>query len=225
MFVKPDHWNELTPLERRKLRLDHWQNQPVAFVSPEAEAKYKERITRIRKAYDIEPADRIIADLSMGAGEYALRRKGLTGKDILYHPEKLHDPMMAFNLEFEPDIACNAWAYPGPAMDILGFKTYVWGGQKLPDSQTIQMVEGEYMTGDEYKEFTADPTGFFLRKYIPRMFSELGGLSMLPNFPQVTESVDVMTLSIPFGMPPVQEALKKLMAAGEKTLEFIGTTA
>lgn len=225
MFTKPENWNKLSPLERRKLRLDHWQNQQVEFASPEAEANYQERIDRIRKTYDIEPADRIIADVSMGAYEYMLRRKGLNGKDILYHPEKLHDPVMEFNLEFQPDTAVNAFAYPGPAMDILGFNTYRWGGQKLPNDQTIQMVEGEYMMPEEYKEFTADPTGFFLRKYIPRMFSELGGLSMLPNFPQVTESVDVMTISIPFGLPPVQEALKKLMEAGDKTMEFINATA
>jgi hypothetical protein len=224
MFERPDNWSELSPLERRKARLDHWQNQPVEFVSPEAEANYKERIDRIRKAYDIEPADRIVADLSMGAFEYMLRRKGLIGKDMLYHPEKLHEPVMEFNLEFQPDTAVNAFAYPGSAMDLLGFNTYIWGGQKLPDAQTIQMVEGEYMTADEYQEFTADPTGFFLRKYIPRMFSELGGLSMLPNFPQVTESVDVITLSLPFGMPPVQEAMKKLMEAGQKTLEFLEAT-
>jgi hypothetical protein len=59
------------------------------------------------------------------------------------------------------------------------------------------MVEGEHMTGDENQEFIADPSAFFLKKYIPRMFSKLGGLAMLPNFPQVTEIVDVMTLSIP----------------------------
>ena len=40
MFVKPDNWNELSPLEKRKLRLDHWQNAPVEFISPEAEANY-----------------------------------------------------------------------------------------------------------------------------------------------------------------------------------------
>jgi len=139
MFVKPDNWSKLSPLERRKLRLDHWQNQPVEFVSPEAEANYKERINRIRKAYDIEPADRIIADLSMGAGEYALRRKGVTGKDMLYHPEKLHDPIIEFNLEFQLDSAVSAFSYPGDAMDLLGLNTYIWGGQKLPDAQTILM--------------------------------------------------------------------------------------
>ena len=71
MFTRPDNWNELTPLERRKIRLDTWQNAPVQFVSPEAEANYKERITRLRKAYDLEHPDRIIADISMGAGCYA----------------------------------------------------------------------------------------------------------------------------------------------------------
>ena len=214
MFTKPRNWNALSPLERRKLRLDHWQNAPVEFISPEAEANYRERITRARKAYDIEPADRIIADLGMGVREYALRRKGLDGKDIMYHPQKLHDPLMEFHNEFQPDLAVSPWAYTGPVMDMLGLETYVWGGQKLPDDQSVQFIEGEYMTGDEYEEFIADPSGFFLRKYIPRMFSNLGGLATLPNFPQITEIVDAVTLSEPFGRPPLQEALNTLMEAG-----------
>jgi hypothetical protein len=56
MFVRPDNWNELSPMERRKVRLDSWQNTPVEFVSPEAEAAYKERIERIRNIYDMETA-------------------------------------------------------------------------------------------------------------------------------------------------------------------------
>lgn len=214
MFVKPENWNELSPLERRKLRLDHWQNAPVEFISPEAKANYQERIARVRKAYDIEPADRIIADMGVGVREYVLRRKGLNGKDIMYHPEKLHDPLMEFHNEFQPDLAVSPWSYSGPVMDMLGLETYIWGGQKLPDDLTLQMIEGEYMTGDEYGEFIADPSGFFLRKYIPRMFSNLGGLAMLPNFPQITEVVDAVNLATPFGMPPLQEALNTLMEAG-----------
>ncbi len=222
MFTKPENWNDLSPLEKRKSRLDHWQNAPVEFASPQAEADYSKRITRIRKAYDIEPADRIIADLGMGAGEYEVRRKGLNGRDMPYHPEKLHDPIIEFNNESQPDLAVDAWPYAGPAMDMLGLETYVLGGQKLRDQLTIQMVEGEYVTADEYKEFAADPTGFSLRKYIPRMFSKLGGLSMLPNFPQVTEIVDVMTLSLPFALPPVQDALNTLTEAGKATRSIMG---
>jgi uroporphyrinogen-III decarboxylase len=225
MFVRPDNWSELSPLERRKLRLDHWQNQPVEFESPEAEAAYKERITRIRQAFDIEPSDRFIADLGMAAYEYGLRRSGITGTDILYHPEKLADPMIDFNLEFDPDMASGAFAYPGPAMDLLGFATYRWAGNGgLPESQTIQMVEGEYMTADEYREFADDPSGFFIHKYLPRMFSELGGLSMLPTFPLLTESLDVTNLAFPFAMPPVRDAVKKLLEAGEIVEKFMGAT-
>lgn len=221
MFVRPENWSELTPLERRKLRLDHWQNKDVEFVSGEAETAYKERIDRIRKTYDIEPADRIVADLSMGVFEYSLRRKGLTGKDIMYHPEKMHEPALEFNLEFQLDTAVVPFGYPGHAWDTLGVSTYRWGGRHLSDEQTIQMVEGEYMTADEYPEFIADPSGFFLRKYLPRMFSELEGLSMLPNFPQIVESLDVMNIAMPFALPPVQAALNKLMEAGQQVMEFL----
>ena len=80
MFIRPDNWNKLSPLERRKARLDSWQNVPVQFSSPEAESSYKERITRLRKAYDMEHPDRIIADIGFGA-EAILRNKGVTGKD------------------------------------------------------------------------------------------------------------------------------------------------
>jgi len=31
MLIRPDNWNELTPLEGRKIRLDAWQNIPVEF--------------------------------------------------------------------------------------------------------------------------------------------------------------------------------------------------
>ena len=226
MFVKPDNWSELTPLERRKLRLDHWQasGRPEKFESPEAEAAFDERITRIRQAYDIEPSDRIIADVGMGAYEYGLRRKGITGIDMLYHPEKLVQPMLDFNEEFQPDMGSGAFAYPGPAMDLLGFATYQWAGQKLPPEQTIQTVEGEYMMASEYKEFVADPSGFFIHKYLPRMFTELGGFAMLPNFPQICESVDVTSLAFPFAMPPVREAFKKLLEAGEIVEKFMAAT-
>ena len=222
MFVKPDNWNELSPLEKRKMRLDHWQNQPVEFVSPEAEANYKERAERLRKTYDLEHPDRIIADISMGASEFALRRKGLTGKDMIYNHETLREPLLEFHREFQPDTAVGMLPYPGPSWEILDFNLYIWGGQKLPESQTIQMVEGEYMTGDEYAEFTADPTAFWMKKYLPRAYGALGPMAMLPDFPRISESVDTIDLLVPFGMPPFQEMLHKMMEAGNELMKMLG---
>jgi hypothetical protein len=228
MFTRPDNWNELSPLERRKVRLDHWQNAPVEFVNSEAESNYKERICRLRKAYDLEHPDRIIADISMGAGEFALRRKGITGKDIVYNHEKLREPLLEFHDEFQPDTSVGMLPYPGKVMDMLGYKTYIWGGQKLPDSTVIQAVEGEYMTGDEYEDFIADPTDFWLKTYLPRVLGELDPMSMLPDFPRISEIVDIIDLVLPFGTQPFQAMLKKLIEAGDelmKMLPIVGKTA
>src|SRR5512141_2731433 len=145
MFVRPDNWKKMSPLERRQARLDSWQGTPVQFVSPEAEANYSERISRLRKIYDMEPHDRPVADLFMGANEYIVRRKGIQGRDIIYNHEKLREPILEFHREFQPDVSVGAMPYPGQPWDMLDFKTYIWGGQKLPDNLAIQAVEGEYM--------------------------------------------------------------------------------
>jgi len=222
MFTRPDNWNELSPLERRKLRLDHWQNQPVEFMSPEAEANYKERIDRIRKIYDMEPHDRPIADGFMGANEYVVRRKGMVGKDIVYNHEKLRGPLLDFHNEFQPDTAVSPLPYPGKVMDMLYYQTYIWGGQKLPDELTIQAVEGEYMRADEYRDFAADPTDFWLKKYLPRVMPTLAPMAMLTELPRVSENVDIIDLIVPFGTPPFQAMLKTLMEAGNELMKMLG---
>ena len=227
MFVRPDNWNELSPLERRKARLDAWQNAPVEFVSPEAKANYKERIDRLRKIYDMEPHDRPLADAFMGANEYIVRRKGIKGVDIVYNHEKLREPVLEFHREFQPDVAVGMLPYPGKSWDLLDFNLYVWGGQKLPENLVIQAVEGEYMTADEYKDFIIDPTAFWLKQYLPRAYSALGPMAMLPDFPRISESVDTIDLLLPFAMPEFQEMLHKMMeAAGElmKVLGAVGQT-
>ncbi len=228
MFERPENWKELSPLERRKVRLDAWQFAPVAFVSPEAEAKYKEKISRLRKIYDMEPHDRPVADPSMGAGQYAVYRKGIIGKDFIYNHEKLREPILEFHREFDPDVSVRAAAYPGKLWDRLDFKLYVWGGQNLSDNLTIQAVEGEYMLPEEYKDFIADPTAFWLKKYLPRAYGILDPLSMLPDFPRISESLDTISLLAPFGSPPFQEMLQKMMEAGnelKQILDVVGQTA
>jgi hypothetical protein len=222
MFTRPENWNQLSPLERRKARLDAWQNAPVEFVSPEAAANYKERIERLRKAYDLEHPDRIVADIGMGAGEYALRRKGFNGKDMVYNHEKLREPLLEFHREFQPDLSVGMLPYPGKPWDMLDFKLYVWGGQKLPENLVIQAVEGEYMRGDEYADFIADPTAFWLKQYLPRAYGALGPLAMLPDFPRISESVDTIDLLVPFGLPPFQEMLHKMMEAGNELMKMLG---
>jgi hypothetical protein len=107
-------------------------------------------------------------------------------------------------------------------MDRLDYKSYIWGGQKLPDELTIQAVEGEYMSADEYKEFAADPTNFWMKKYLPRVMPTLAPLAMLTEFPRVSENVDIIDLLVPFGLPPFQAMLKTLMEAGDELMQMLG---
>ena len=222
MFVKPDNWNELSPLERRKLRLDSWQNKPVQFVSPEAEANYKTRIGRLRKAYDVEFSDRIVADISMGVGEFAMRREGVTGADMNYDHAKMRQPLLNFHKEFQPDTAIGPLPYPGKSWDILDFKLYQWGGNQLPDNLVIQAVEGEYMMASEYKDFIKDPTAFFLKKFLPRTYGALAPMAMLPDFPRIVENVDTINLLVPFAMPEFQEMLQKMSEAAGVLMGVLG---
>jgi hypothetical protein len=222
MFTRPDNWNEMSPLERRKARLDAWQNAPVQFASPEAEANYKERIERLRKIYEMEPHDRPLADPFMGANEYVVRRKGIQGKDVVYNHDKLREPLLEFHRDFQPDVAVGVLPYPGKSWDILDFKLYVWGGQKLPDNLAIQAVEGEYMRPDEYKDFITDPTAFWLKQYLPRAYGALGPMAMLPDFPRISESVDTIDLLVPFGIPPFREMIQKMLDAGEEMMKMLG---
>jgi hypothetical protein len=221
MFTRPDNWNKMSPLERRKARLDAWQNAPVPFASPEAEASYKDRIERLRKIYNMEPHDRPIADLFLGVNEYVVRRKGIQGKDMVYNHEKLREPLLEFHNEFQPDVSVGPLPYPGKVMDMLGYKSYIWGGQKLPDNLTIQAVEGEYMSADEYLEFAADPTNFWMKKYLPRVMPTLAPLAMLTEFPRVSENIDIIDLMVPFGLPPFQEMLKTMMEAGNELMKML----
>ena len=221
MFTRSDNWNKMSPLERRKARLDAWQNAPVPFSSPEAEASYKDRIERLRKIYDMEPHDRPIADLFLGVNEYVVRRKGIQGKDMVYNHEKLREPLLEFHNEFQPDVSVGPLPYPGKVMDMLGYKSYIWGGQKLPDNLTIQAVEGEYMSADEYLEFAADPTNFWMKKYLPRVMPTLAPLAMLTELPRVSENIDIIDLMLPFGLPPFQAMLKTLMEAGDELMKML----
>jgi hypothetical protein len=222
MFVRPENWNKMSPLERRKARLDSWQNAPVQFASPVAEANYKERIGRLRKIYDMESHDRPIADPFMGANEYVARRKGIKGIDMVYNHDKLREPLLEFHRDFQPDVSVGMLPYPGKSWDLLDFKLYVWGGQKLPENLVIQAVEGEYMKPEEYKDFIADPTAFWLKQYLPRAYGALGPLSMLADFPRISESVDTIDLLVPFGLPPFQEMLRTMMEAGNELMKVLG---
>ena len=219
MFTKPENWKELTPQEKLAKRLDHFvEGQGIQFISPEAEAAYKERATLIRDALELQkPPVRVPVFVS--ASDYAIKRAGFTARDGMYNLEKLVEPLIAFQKEFPSDMGFVAIYGGGKALEHLDYKLYKWPGHGLSDTQAFQAVEGEYVIADEYPKLIADPSNFFMRTYLPRIFGELEALRMLPQLPLIQEIVLVPLALMPFAMPEVQSAINKLMEAAKFVVE------
>ncbi|MBN1179768.1 MAG: uroporphyrinogen decarboxylase [Anaerolineae bacterium] len=214
-------WSEMTAAERLAQRLDIYVNMPgFQFASPEAEARYRERATIIRDAFEMKVPARV--PVFPSEGFFPAFHAGLTMKDAMYEYEKVAAAILAYLEEFDPDAWFGALAIvPGRVFEILDYKLYDWPGQKLADHLIYQMIEDEYVTADEYAALSADPTDFFMRKYFPRVFGALEPLAKLPLMPSIQEMPMTPTAVLPFAFPDVQEAFKKLMQAGEEAMRWM----
>ena len=85
----------------------------------------------------------------------------------------------------------------------------------MADDNTFQFNEGEYMKADEYDDFIQDPSDFWWRTYLPRVWGAAEPLAKLMPLSQVSED------SIGrFGSPEVQDALNKLVHAGREAIAW-----
>jgi uroporphyrinogen-III decarboxylase len=110
---------------------------------------------------------------------------------------------------------------PGPVYDKLGYTLYRWPGGKLAAHQGFQFVEGEYMTADEYDALIANPDGWLLRHYVPRVMPGLAGLANIPVLLGATELPFVPFMFAGLAAPPVTAALETILEAGRMTLEYM----
>lgn len=140
----------------------------------------------------------------------------------MYDVDKLLDANRRYLDDFRPDFG------PGPAMigsgtilDIVDYKQYRWPGHGVAKTSGYQAVEGEYMKADDYEALIEDPTDFWLRVWMPRVFGGFEGFSQISPFPNLWEIVGVGPQMIPFGIPPVKAAFKVLSDAGDVALPWI----
>jgi len=135
----------------------------------------------------------------------------------MYEPEKAIRAVMEFNDRHmeELEYFANIGNAMGDALEILDYKIYAWPGHGIPKTASgWQYIEGEYMTSDEYDDLIRDPTDFWLRKYLPRVFGAFEGFRLFQPFTNINENVHLGQLAV-LGMPQVQNMLQKLMDAGK----------
>jgi uroporphyrinogen-III decarboxylase len=197
------------------------EGNDLQFDSPEAEANYKARITRIKDAVQLKEADRV--PVTILPSMFPFTNAGITVEEAMYDYDKCASAFKEFMLEFEPDMHIGAWA-PGAGKfyEILDYQLYAWPGHGVPPEHSYQCIEGEYMKADEYDLLIADPSFYFRNLYLPRVFGALEGFKMLSPWTSILEMYGLALFFVPFGLPPVQSTFKTLLEAGEEALKWAG---
>jgi uroporphyrinogen-III decarboxylase len=220
-------WEEMTPDEKRNDLIAKWLSPAgVKFVNAEAEKGYKARVQRILDAVNMKKPDRV--PVFPMTGFFPAYYAGFTPYDVMYDYDKLMSSFRKYVLDMQPDAHGSVTVSPpGKVHDILDYKLYSWPGHGVAKEHSYQCIEGEYMKENEYDALIDDPTYFFLTGWLPRIMGALDGLKTLSPFTNMTEMYGGFTGAalVPFGIPPVQNALKALMDAGNEALKWIGTVA
>lgn len=215
-----ENWSKLSPAERQAARFKDWMSAPgVQFANPAVQSDYIERTQLFKDAVQLKKGKRV--PIHVHAGFYPVAYAGITAEEAMNDFEKLGEALRKFNADFMPDALATA-LYTGSAkiFDILDLKLYRWPGHGVPSAAPYQCVEAEYMQADEYDLLIADPTGYFMRYYMPRIFGALGPLRKTNPMTDLNELPFMGVNLVPIGSPDVQEAFEKLLAAGRAALDW-----
>ena len=151
--------------------------------------------------------------------------KETTIKDTIKDWRNAIPSYIRYHEEYQPDLAYGPEAiFPGPAMDALDCKFVRWPGKHFDDSNVgFQVLDEERMDPEEFLEYAEDPSGFYLRKILPRTFGKMDGLKYL-DFSQAIWH-EGMYACLPFVMPEVKESLNAMTECGEKLAELVAADA
>jgi len=143
----------------------------------------------------------------------------------MYDYGELRRAWLKFLREFDMDTYTPpSMVPPGKALEAVDYKLYKWPGHGLSlKASSYQCVEGEYMMADEYDALIKDPSNFWLRVYMPRVF---GALEPFPKLPVFTSWQEIVMMSfVPFGAPDVQAAFNALLEAGRESMKWMAAVA
>ncbi|MCU6761800.1 Uroporphyrinogen-III decarboxylase [uncultured Roseburia sp.] len=120
-----------------------------------------------------------------------------------------------YHEEFQPDLAYGPEAiFPGKPLEALDCKFVRWPGKHFPDDNLgFQVPDQEYMAQEEYLEYAEDPTGFLMKKILPRQFGKLKGFGLLDFSMAIWHGMLYSTL--PAVDASVKEAFDAVIACGK----------
>lgn len=145
-----------------------------------------------------------------------------TIQDVMMDYGAAESSYIRYHQEFQPDFGWGPQSiYPGAALDVLDCQYIRWPGKHMSDPNTpFQVLDREdgYMAAEEYLEYAEDPTGFIMRKILPRHYGALKGLEMVDFSNSIWQGG--LYSMIPCGLSSVKAAFNALSVAGEKMLDM-----
>lgn len=157
-------------------------------------ARLKARIERVDTAVTLNEADRI--PMTPFLASVVQRLEGSSYRDLYYDYRRAGDAAVRF---YEKYPLLDAYVFSGftsgKANELAGSCMIDWPGRpgtKVSNYSSHQVIEKEFMTPEEYPELLEDYTGFMLRKYIPRAFPKLAGISGIAFTPTIVLSTSLL---------------------------------
>ncbi|MHA1268454.1 MAG: uroporphyrinogen decarboxylase family protein [Candidatus Helarchaeota archaeon] len=188
---------------------------------------FKERNQRVLDAISLKEPDRV--PITPMSTFFPTEQKGISKKEAMYNPRKTVQAALEifppYNWDQMPPILVY---YPAEFFDMMGTTFFKWPGAKreenrLKDYQPYQFIEGEYMKADEYEEFFADPSGFCIRKILPRHNLTFKGFSNFPLLINLASGyMSMLGFPIFFMMPETKEMFQKIQEAVNAFLQWFG---
>jgi hypothetical protein len=217
-MIDEREWPDLTPEERRDVRIKKWLSAPgIEFMGKEAEENYRAKILRIFAAINLEEPDRVPCQIP--AGNFPAYYSGYDLKTVMYDIDAMKKSWMKFVSDFDTDAHGSTFFFPGKVLELLDYKTYKWPGHGLADDVVmVQFDEKEYMRADEYQAFILNPADFIIRRFLPRNWGVFGPLSTLGSIASLQGiAYQAMGMATTTDFRPMFKAITE---AGEALIEW-----
>ncbi|MFN8455151.1 MAG: uroporphyrinogen decarboxylase family protein [Anaerolineae bacterium] len=221
MFVQTENWSSLSPDEKLEARFASWMSaEGIQFANPQAEQGYKQRTKMIKDAIQLKKPERI--PICPNVGFYPAAYAGVTAEEVMYDYDKLGRAWKKFNTDFMPDSLASSFIVgPGKLFELLDYKLYKWPGHGTAPHTPYQCVEDAYMRDDEYDLLITDPSGYWVRYYMPRILGALNPWQKLAPFTDLVELPFLGAVMVPVGLPDVQKSFESYLEAGRAALEWV----
>ena len=192
------------------------RKEVMANSVEEGKARYEQKLARITDSISLKRPDRIPSAFS--ATFWMAKYGNISHRQLMYDYDVAEDILRRAILDLDPDVYTlpHLNTYIGPTMDKLGYKQLQWPGHGVGDNQPYQYLDREYMKAEELDDFIADPTGYYLAKYLPRVASAFEGFENLPLFPGL-HYTRIVTGLRGFANPAVRRAMALVMEAAEES--------